>query len=106
MRKELVVRELEGLLNRVTAFASLSGVPLDLEFAKEALRGLVHRWRESRHPGADPLPPEAAISTVAGFAGASRDAVCLPTDRPPCRRPTATEVTPVRVRAAAFTPES
>ncbi|MXX63397.1 MAG: chromosomal replication initiator protein DnaA [Holophagales bacterium] len=35
------VRELEGLLNRVTAFASLSGVPLDLEFAKEALRDVL-----------------------------------------------------------------
>ena len=35
------VRELEGLLNRVTAFASLSGVPLDLDFAKEALRDVL-----------------------------------------------------------------
>ncbi len=35
------VRELEGQLNRVTAFASLSGVPLDLEFAKEALRDVL-----------------------------------------------------------------
>ena len=35
------VRELEGLLNRVTAFASLSGAPLDLEFAKEALRDVL-----------------------------------------------------------------
>ncbi len=35
------VRELEGLLNRVTAFASLSGVPLDLEFAREALRDVL-----------------------------------------------------------------
>jgi len=31
------VRELEGLLNRVAAFALLSGVTLDLSFAKEAL---------------------------------------------------------------------
>jgi len=31
------VRELEGLLNRVAAFALLSGVTLDLNFAKEAL---------------------------------------------------------------------
>lgn len=35
------VRELEGLLNRVTAFASLSGARLDLEFAKEALRDVL-----------------------------------------------------------------
>ncbi len=35
------VRELEGLLNRVTAFASLSGARLDLDFAKEALRDVL-----------------------------------------------------------------
>ena len=35
------VRELEGLLNRVTAFSSLSGARLDLDFAKEALRDVL-----------------------------------------------------------------
>ncbi len=35
------VRELEGLLNRVTALASLSGARLDLNFAKEALRDVL-----------------------------------------------------------------
>ena len=35
------VRELEGLLNRVIAFASLSGARLDLDFAKEALRDVL-----------------------------------------------------------------
>ena len=56
------VRELEGLLNRVTAFASLSGVPLDLEFAKEALRDVL--------PEADrPIAPAQIVKTVAHHYG-------------------------------------
>lgn len=35
------VRELEGLLNRVVAFASLSGQPLSLDLAKETLRDIL-----------------------------------------------------------------
>ncbi len=56
------VRELEGLLNRVTAFASLSGVPLDLEFAKEALRDVL--------PETDrPIAPAQIVKTVAHHYG-------------------------------------
>ncbi len=56
------VRELEGLLNRVTAFASLSGVPLDLEFAKEALRDVL--------PEQDrPVSPAQIIKMVAHHYG-------------------------------------
>ncbi len=35
------IRELEGYLRRVIAFASLKGAPIDLDLAKEALKGLL-----------------------------------------------------------------
>ncbi len=56
------VRELEGLLHRVTAFASLSGMPLDLDFAKEALRDVL--------PEQDrPVSAAQIIKTVAHHYG-------------------------------------
>ena len=56
------VRELEGLLNRVTAFASLSGARLDLDFAKEALRDVL--------PEQDrPVAPAQIVKLVAHHYG-------------------------------------
>ena len=56
------VRELEGLLNRVTAFASLSGARLDLDFAKEALRDVL--------PEQDrPVSPAQIVKLVAHHYG-------------------------------------
>ena len=56
------VRELEGLLNRVTAFASLSGARLDLDFAKEALRDVL--------PEQDrPIAPAQIVKSVAHHYG-------------------------------------
>ncbi|ONI43555.1 chromosomal replication initiation protein DnaA [Candidatus Epulonipiscioides gigas] len=37
------IRELEGALNRVTAFASLSHKKINLELAKEALKGIIEK---------------------------------------------------------------
>ncbi len=56
------VRELEGLLNRVIAFASLSGARLDLDFAKEALRDVL--------PEQDrPVSPAHIVKLVAHHYG-------------------------------------
>jgi chromosomal replication initiator protein len=44
------VRELEGLLNRVLAFSSLTGKPLSLELTKETLKDIL--LQEGRHANA------------------------------------------------------
>jgi chromosomal replication initiator protein len=56
------IRELEGHLNRVTAFASLTGNPLDVEVAKEALKDLLAK--ESK-----PITGPDIIKVVAAHYG-------------------------------------
>ncbi len=56
------VRELEGLLNRVTAFASLAGVRLDLDFTKEALRDVLPDQER-------PIAPAQIVKLVAHHYG-------------------------------------
>jgi chromosomal replication initiator protein len=50
------VRELEGLLNRVLAFSSLTGKPLSLELATETLKDIC--------PGGRHIPPPTSSSTA------------------------------------------
>ena len=45
------VRELEGLLNRVIAYASLTGHPVTIDLAKETLRGILREERRVVAPG-------------------------------------------------------
>jgi chromosomal replication initiator protein len=56
------VRELEGHMNRVTAFASLTGHPIDVDLAKEALRDLLAKENK-------PITPAEILKVVATHYG-------------------------------------
>ena len=56
------VRELEGHMNRVTAFASLTGHPIDLDLAKEALKDLLAKENK-------PITPSEILKVVATHYG-------------------------------------
>jgi chromosomal replication initiator protein len=64
------IRELEGALTRVLAYAELIGQPLTLELANSALADLLPRHRT--------LTPPQIIEIVAGFYNTSTDALIGP----------------------------
>jgi chromosomal replication initiator protein len=56
------IRELEGHLNRVTAYASLAGHPIHVELAKEALKDLLAKEDK-------PITPNEILKAVAAHYG-------------------------------------
>ncbi len=74
------IRELEGALTRVTAYAALTHEQISLDMAQEVLRDLV--------PTADtkPLTVDDIIDRVAHYSGATRDDILGPSRRQPLAR--------------------
>jgi chromosomal replication initiator protein len=64
------IRELEGALNRVVAFAELSGTPLTLQLADMALADLL--------PQRGDVKPDAVVDVVAKFYNLSTDRLLSP----------------------------
>jgi chromosomal replication initiator protein len=56
------IRELEGHLNRVTAYSSLTAHPIDMDLTKEALRDLLANENK-------PISPQEILRVVAGHYG-------------------------------------
>jgi chromosomal replication initiator protein len=71
------VRELEGALTRVTAYAALTGERIDLEMARDVLQDLIPTVE------ARPLSPEDIISTAAASYGYSPADLTGPSRRQP-----------------------
>jgi chromosomal replication initiator protein len=71
------IRELEGLLNRITAYARLTRSPINEQVASQALMALT--------PPAPscPPPPQAIIHTVAHYFSTSAEALAGPTRAKP-----------------------
>jgi hypothetical protein len=72
------IRELEGYLRRVIAFASLKGEKIDLDLTKEALKSLLDYLGDHRHCGKD---TEARLSQVQDQAFPAQIQEQLPEDR-------------------------
>ncbi len=64
------IRELEGALIRVTAFASLNGQPVDLALAEQVLKDLIPDGGEA------PVSPHAIMAEVANYFGVTMDDLC------------------------------
>jgi chromosomal replication initiator protein len=74
------VRELEGALTRVTAFATLTSEPVTVDLAKSVLRDVV-KLQE-----AAPLTSDSIISTVSQYYEAPRSELLGPSRRQPLAR--------------------
>lgn len=74
------IRELEGALTRVTAYAALTHERISLEMAQEVLRDLVPT------ANTEPLTAEEIINQVALYSGSSRDELIGPSRRQPLAR--------------------
>jgi chromosomal replication initiator protein len=64
------IRELEGALIRVTAFASLNGQPVDLGIAEQVLKDLIPDGEEM------PINPQSIMTVVANYFGVTIDDLC------------------------------
>ncbi len=64
------IRELEGALIRVTAFASLNGQPVDLALAEQVLKDLIPDGAEA------PIKPQSIMNEVANYFGVTIDDLC------------------------------
>ena len=71
-RIERNIRELEGALIRVTAFASLNRQPVDLSLAQVVLRDLI------RDPAVNDIDAATIMAVNAEFFGVSMDDLCGP----------------------------
>ncbi len=74
------IRELEGALTRVTAYAALTHEKITLEMSKEVLRDLVG------NSATKPLTSDDIINRVASFTGNTRDDLLGPSRRQPLAR--------------------
>ena len=74
------IRELEGALTRVTAYAALTHEEISLDMAQEVLRDLVST-RDTK-----PLTADEIINRVAHYCGTSRDDLLGPSRRQPLAR--------------------
>ena len=74
------IRELEGALTRVTAYAALTHETITLDMAQEVLRDLVSVL------GTKPLTCDDIINRVASFCGHTRDDLIGPSRRQPLAR--------------------
>jgi chromosomal replication initiator protein len=74
------IRELEGALTRVTAYAALTHEEISLEMSQEVLRDLVPT------PDTKPLTSDDIINRVASYSGHNRDDLLGPSRRQPLAR--------------------